>query len=210
VSVIAGPVSSAYLAVVVTLSLGPETIRAAHRTMLVAESGRCWLASAATAAMTGVIATALASSCSATELVVAVPLMVFALPAVVVDAHEQRLPDALTCPLMMSTSAIVVLVSAVDPMSGLRAAAATAAVTAGALLLKVISSDVIGWGDVKLLPSLAAALGWSGRDMVLAAVVLWVVLIATQSAISSTLGKRSPVPYGPALLAGVVGALVAG
>lgn len=203
-----GPLPAALLAVAIALSLGHETARVAHRNKLVADSGTWWLASAATAALTGAVATALASSRSTTELIVAVPLVVFALPAVVVDAHEQRLPDALTYPLTISTAALVASIAAVDPAAALRAAAAAAAITVGALLLKVICSDVIGWGDVKLLPGLAAVLGWSSWGTVLAAVALSVVFIAAQSAATAMLGRRSPVPYGPAFLAGLVGALL--
>jgi leader peptidase (prepilin peptidase)/N-methyltransferase len=206
--VIDGPLPAAVLAVAIALSLGRETARVAHCNMLGAELGSRWLASAAAAALTGAVATALASSRSATELIVAVPLVVFAMPAVVVDAHEQRLPDALTYPLTISTAAVVASIAAVDPAAALRAAAAAAAVTMGALLLKVICSEVIGWGDVKLLPGLAAVLGWSSWNAVLAAIALWVVFIAAQSAIAAMLGRRSPVPYGPAFLAGLVGALL--
>jgi leader peptidase (prepilin peptidase)/N-methyltransferase len=210
VHVIASPLFAAGLAGAMALSLGQATIRAAHHNLAVAEPGRWRLVSAATAAMAGVVAVALVSSRSAMGLLVGVPLLVFALPATVVDAHEQRLPDSLTCPLAISTTSIVVLGSLVDPTPGLRAASAAAAVITGAVLLKMISTDVVGWGDVKFVPSLAAVVGWSGWGAVVDAIALWVVFIAAQSALASMVGPRGPVPYGPAFLAGVVGALVVG
>jgi leader peptidase (prepilin peptidase)/N-methyltransferase len=209
VTVFTGPMPSACIAVAMALSVGQETVRVAHQNVVLPGFGRERHVGAAATAIAGTLAIALICSCTATELLIAAPLVVFALPAVVVDAHEQRLPDALTWPLATATSMVVAAASAVEPAAGLRAAAAAGAVAAAAVFLKVIRSDVIGWGDVKLVPSLAAVLGWADWDVLLSGVALWVVFIAVQAAVVSILGRGGSVPYGPALLAGVVGALLA-
>ena len=42
---------------------------------------------------------------------------------------------------------------------------------------------MIGWGDVKLLPSLAAALAWAGVSALAQGLVLWIVLLLATTAV---------------------------
>ena len=42
---------------------------------------------------------------------------------------------------------------------------------------------MIGWGDVKLLPSLTAALAWAGLPTLVHGLVLWIVLLLATTAV---------------------------
>lgn len=75
-----------------------------------------------------------------------------------------------------------------------------------AFLAMLVAPQLLGWGDLKLLPSLGAALGCHGPEAVLHAVVLWLVLIAVTAVAVAVRGRES-VPYGPALVLGTVAAL---
>jgi hypothetical protein len=128
------------------------------------------------------------------DVAVLLPLAVLGSAAAVVDAREGRLPDALTGPLLVSTLAIVLLTGG----------SVTGAAVAGAL--KLVASAAIGWGDVKLVPTLAVVL--TQYDAVASGVINAALLVAATAIIVSvrTPGHNVLVPYGPALVFGTVGA----
>lgn len=204
---------AALVAVVAGLLLAPAVATLAHRSMS-RPSPPSFLTGATVAAVAGVSASAAITGATVAGVVVGLPLIVFGLAAAIVDMREQRLPDALTGPLLLTTIAVIsaATVAGADPAAALRSIAVAGAVTAGALTLKVVASASIGWGDVKLMPSLGAALGWWRSDAVLTAVLLWMVLIGITAAIVSyrQRSRAAVVPYGPALLVGTFGALVVG
>jgi leader peptidase (prepilin peptidase)/N-methyltransferase len=79
----------------------------------------------------------------------------------------------------------------------------------GALASKTIRTAMLGWGDVKLLLGLAATLGWWNGDAIFLALLLWAgsILVAAVIVALRTGNRQRIVPYGPALLAGTLGAL---
>lgn len=198
-------------AALAALLLGPGAVRQVHRNLLVPLtcSGP---AAAATSCLSGILAASLACSGDLVTWAVAAPLLAFGLPAAIVDAHEQRLPDALTRPLLATTLLTVAVAAAAtgDWPAGVRAILAAVVVTGGAVAVKGLRSSAVGWGDIKLMPSLGAALGWSHWSTLGMAAALWMLLIAISAAALGAVGRDSTVPYGPALLVGAAAALAAG
>lgn len=140
--------------------------------------------------------------------VVALPLVVFGIASVLVDLRERRLPDALTGPILVATTTIVIIaaVTAQEGARAVQALLAAAALTALVLIVKVVRSAAVGWGDIKLMPSLGAVLGW--WDCLVVAALLWAVLLAGSALLSARRGPDGVVPYGPALVAGTLGAVL--
>jgi leader peptidase (prepilin peptidase) / N-methyltransferase len=140
-----------------------------------------------------------------TTLVVWAGLLGVALGAVDIAAH--RLPDALTLPAIPLTTAIVLATDLGAPDSGsvLTAAAMAAAMTAVFGALATMVPLAMGWGDVKLVPSLAMMTGYlSVTASVLAMLIAFV--LAAAGAVIGLLVRRvtltSAIPFGPFLLAG--------
>lgn len=134
---------------------------------------------------------------TATTLLALVP----ATAAAVIDAHERRLPDvlnaALASVLALHISALIVL----GDQAGLRATWAFVVGSAISVLTKGVFSEAIGWGDVKLAPSLAALLiiqGWAALYIGVLISCGLVLFAALQSVV-----RPEPigiVAYGPALV----------
>jgi prepilin signal peptidase PulO-like enzyme (type II secretory pathway) len=145
--------------------------------------------------------------------VTALPLLALALPAVLVDLQEQRLPRRLILPF--STTAILVawLPGAVRGDTGAPARVLIAAAATGIALLAVglANADLMGWGDVRFGPGLAAYLAAHGWTALLIGVALsWAFLLATvivRRARPSGAAEHTS-PYGPAMLLGTVTALL--
>lgn len=207
------PTLAAVVAMVAGLIGAPAVAKLAHHNLL-RPSPPTFLIGATTAAAVGVSAAVVTTGGEVADVAVGVPLIVFGMAATIVDLREQRLPDALTGPLALTTIAVITAVAVVgdDAATALRSLAVAGVVTLCALMLKTVRSASVGWGDLKLMPSLGAALGWWRSDAVLTAALLWVLLIGVTAAISSyRLRSRSTVvPYGPALLMGTFGALAVG
>jgi leader peptidase (prepilin peptidase) / N-methyltransferase len=132
--------------------------------------------------------------------------------AALVDARERRLPNVLTATLgvglLITLLATAFLTHNSESLPrALIAAGLTVLVT---LMVKVVSPAAVGWGDVKLLPSLTAALAWVGLPILAQGLVLWMVLLLVTATVWR-LGHFDPsdtVPYGPALVVGTLGALL--
>ncbi|WP_345419514.1 hypothetical protein [Pseudonocardia xishanensis] len=74
--------------------------------------------------------------------------------------------------------------------------------------LLLVVPAAFGWGDVKLLPSLAAATSFVGWQCFALGIGLCSVLLLV-SAVTAALDRRSgDVPYGPALVLGSLTAIV--
>jgi leader peptidase (prepilin peptidase)/N-methyltransferase len=134
--------------------------------------------------------------------------------AAIVDAHERRLPNLLTATLgaslLITVTAIALLTRNAEGL--LRASVAAVLTVVVALVVKAARPAVIGWGDVKLLPSLAAALTWAGVSALAQAFVGWIVLLLATTAVwrVARFDKADTMPYGPALVLGTLGALLIG
>jgi leader peptidase (prepilin peptidase)/N-methyltransferase len=134
-------------------------------------------------------------------------LLGLAVVLTVTDLQHRRLPNALLLP---GGAVLAVLLVAGALLDGRPGGLLGSAVTAGALfalflLAAVVSPSGMGMGDVKLAGVLGLALGLAGTAATLLAVlvafalhaVVSVVLLATRRA-----GRRTALPFGPALLVG--------
>jgi Flp pilus assembly protein protease CpaA len=131
---------------------------------------------------------------------VLVPLLVLGPAAALVDIREGRLPDLLTGPLLGAT----LLTAAASGPDGWRGIAVAAMATAVAILVTALAADVLGWGDVKLIPTLAIVLGHQGA--LLAGLIQVVLLVGVTAVVVGVKDRRNVVPYGPALVLGTIGA----
>jgi len=136
------------------------------------------------------------------------PLLLIGTAAAVVDARELRLPDPLTA-LLLCLALLGVGVHSVmhgDDRAAARAVAGLL-IALGALAIgKLLRPAAIGWGDIKLAPSLGAYLGWSSWQALYVGMLLWwllILLVAVARAMSNR-RRDDPVPYGPAMILGTV------
>ena len=130
-----------------------------------------------------------------------------------VDVAHRRIPDRITTP--MTAGALTAVIGA-GWWTG--RAATTAGGLAGALLfwallglVHVVAPAGLGRGDVKLAPSLGAAVGWQAAGPVEAAgavlttlVVAAVVGVAIGLVLLAKRRRNEPYPFGPALAVATV------
>lgn len=131
--------------------------------------------------------------------------VVFAMPLWHIDVREHRLPDRFTVPLCLVEGAVLGVTAAVTDQwdswgRGLLGAGAMASIY---LLLACVPGGV-GFGDVKLAPSIGLLAAWWGWDSWLLAIVgafvsggimaLWVIVRGASA--------RTHLPFGPAMLLG--------
>jgi leader peptidase (prepilin peptidase) / N-methyltransferase len=147
------------------------------------------------------------------RLLLVAPIGVIGVAAALVDADERRLPNVLNAVLAAATAATLAYATVVsgDTTAALRSVVAAAAAAGAAATVKAISPESIGWGDVKLLPTLAATLAWAGPATLYHGVLTWAALLVLTVMTWPALrgDRRETVPYGPALVAGALGALLA-
>jgi len=128
--------------------------------------------------------------------------------AAVVDAHERRLPDPLTATVGAVVAAPIAVLLALGSRDGLRATTVFGAGAAACLLAKYLFPDAIGWGDVKLVPSLAALLALHGWPTLYTGLLAWsglILLTALRNLVNPA--RNGIVAYGPALVAGTASAI---
>lgn len=146
-------------------------------------------------------------------------LALFALLVVVcaIDVEHYRIPDRITFPAMAATAGLVAVDAAAGGSVGpaVRAAAGAFLLWGGLGLAHLISPRGMGRGDVKLGVTLGAFLGWAASDgagvvsLVLGAVFAASVIgTAVGVAVLAVRRRSAPYPFGPALAAGTVIALV--
>lgn len=143
-------------------------------------------------------------------------LMVVALTGVLlaaVDLAVLRLPDPLVFAAAAAVAALVGIAALAtgDPALAARASAGAAALGGAYGLLALLPGSALGFGDVKLAAVLGAPLGWLGWPAVLLGGVLPLVLggLAALALLAAGQVRRdTPVPFGPALVAGVLLAAV--
>jgi leader peptidase (prepilin peptidase)/N-methyltransferase len=124
-----------------------------------------------------------------------------------IDMRCLRLPDRLVGALAF----VLVLASAAHWASAGRAAVAAAAVGLSHLVVAVLPGGALGLGDVKLAAVLAFALGLISWPAVLLGVLLPYLIngpIAVYLLLRGRVTGRTPLPFGPALLAGALIAFI--
>ncbi|MEZ5274228.1 MAG: prepilin peptidase [Ilumatobacteraceae bacterium] len=120
--------------------------------------------------------------------------------AALIDAHEHRLPNALTA----MAAALALLGAALSPGGQRILPALLGGAIAGLAMLTVHLTRGVGLGDVKL----AAAIGLSTGSLALIAAPLAIAVAAAGAAASGFVTGRRRLPLGPALWAGwAVGAM---
>lgn len=126
-----------------------------------------------------------------------------------VDFREHRLPDRLTLPAIPIALGVVAW-----SRPEVLAFAAGASIALGAIGLFAQRFADLGWGDVKLLPSVGLLVGNSAHPAV--NLVEWFVVMAILGGIHAALHLvitrewRSHIPFGPSILGGMWWAIVSG
>jgi len=142
-------------------------------------------------------------------------LAVAGVPLAFIDARQHRLPDVITLP-SYPASLLLLGVAALFVPGGpglfVHALIGMAVAVAFFALLLLLSPTGIGLGDVKLAGPLGAYLGWLGAAaFVTGLMAAW--LLAALTAVGLLLTRRatrkSEIPFGPFLVAGTLGAVLA-
>ncbi|MFC7330269.1 prepilin peptidase [Marinactinospora rubrisoli] len=134
----------------------------------------------------------------------------------VIDARTHRLPNPLVLPAYPVALALLVAAAATTPGGGralLSALAGMAALAAGYWLLWFIHPAGMGWGDVKLSGLLGLYLGWTGLGTVLSGTFVAFLLSASYGLVLIALRRatrKSQIPFGPFMILGALGVIVAG
>ncbi|MGH3713621.1 MAG: prepilin peptidase [Micromonosporaceae bacterium] len=131
-----------------------------------------------------------------------------------VDLACLRLPDVLVKPGFAVGAGLLAGVALIEDAwpSLLRAAIAAAVLYAVYFVLALVPGGALGYGDVKLAGLLGLFLGWLGWGEVLAGALLPFLLngvVAAALLVTRRVGRKTLVPYGPAMLAGTWLAIVA-
>jgi leader peptidase (prepilin peptidase)/N-methyltransferase len=139
-----------------------------------------------------------------------------ALLLAVVDLRERVLPNRVLLPGTAVAALLLTAAAAADgTWAALVRALAAAAVSFAVLLAMAVAAPAgLGMGDAKLAGFLGLYLGWLGWPPVLSGLLLGFVLqalIGLALLAARRAGRRTELPFGPALLAGaLVAALLAG
>jgi leader peptidase (prepilin peptidase)/N-methyltransferase len=138
--------------------------------------------------------------------------------ASLIDVEHYRIPDRLTLPALVATLLVIPAVTLAQgearPM--VHAALGSLAFGGGLLVAHLASPRGMGLGDVKLATVGGAYLGWAATSVADALLLVMAGFLAA-SAIGTVVGlvvltrrrRNAPFPFGPALAAGMVVALLA-
>lgn len=142
-------------------------------------------------------------------------LAAIAVPLALVDLKVLRLPDPLVGTALVGGVLLLVVAAVVERDASALLRSGLAAVTCGVgyATLAILPRSQFGFGDVKLGAVLGLYLGWLGWFAVVAGVLLAPLLnlpLVIGLLIAGRAGRKTAVPYGPAmLLAAVVAAVLA-
>jgi leader peptidase (prepilin peptidase) / N-methyltransferase len=134
-------------------------------------------------------------------------LAAIAVPLTLIDLKVLRLPDPLIATAFLGGVALFAVAAAVERSAQglLRAAIAAAACGLGYLVLALLPRSQFGFGDVKLGAVLGLYLGWISWYAVAAGLLLAPLVnlpLLLWLLISGRANRKTPMPYGPAMLAG--------
>ncbi|NUS13524.1 MAG: prepilin peptidase [Streptomyces sp.] len=147
------------------------------------------------------------------ELAVWLLLVPVGLALALVDLRVFRLPDVLTLPALGGTAVLLGIAALLPSHAGswTRALLGGAALGVLYLVLFLINPAGMGFGDVKLAPTLGLALGWYGWSAVvtgtLAAFALGAV-VGLGLLVAGRANRKTPIPFGPFMLLGSAAALL--
>lgn len=130
-----------------------------------------------------------------------------------VDLAVFRLPDVLTLPAAAGTAVLLGAAALLPGHTGSwpRALLGGVALFLTYLLLHLVNPAGMGFGDVKLAPSLGLALGWYGWGALLLGTLAAFGLGAAAGLVLLALGRadrRTPLPFGPFMLAGALAGML--
>jgi leader peptidase (prepilin peptidase) / N-methyltransferase len=140
-------------------------------------------------------------------------LAALAVPLALIDLRVLRLPDPLVGTALLGGVALLAVAAAAEgtPDPLLRAFAAAAISGFAYVVLALVPGSQLGFGDVKLGAVLGLYLGWLGWFPAVAGMVVTPVVnlpFVIGLLVSRRAGRKTSVPYGPAMLAGAVVAMV--
>lgn len=130
-----------------------------------------------------------------------------------VDIAVLRLPDPLVLAAFVAAAGLLPVAAVVEGRPGrlLTAALGGLACGVGYFVLALVPGARLGYGDVKLGAVLGLYLGWLGWFAVVAAALLAPLAnlpFVLSLVVRGRAGRRTPVPYGPAMLVGALAAAV--
>jgi leader peptidase (prepilin peptidase)/N-methyltransferase len=140
-------------------------------------------------------------------------LAAVSVPLALIDLKVLRLPDALIAIVFVSGVTLLAAAAAVEWNWAALLRAGEASLICGVwyLALALVPRSQFGFGDVKLGAVLGLYLGWLGWFAVVAGVVLAPLAnlpLVLGLLITHRAGRKTPVPYGPAMLAGALLAVI--
>jgi leader peptidase (prepilin peptidase)/N-methyltransferase len=147
------------------------------------------------------------------ELAVWLLLVPVGLTLALVDVRVLRLPDVLTLPALAGTALLLGGAALLPSHAGSWPRALLGGVALGALyfLLFLVNPAGMGLGDVKLAPTLGLVLAWYGWPTLVAGTLVAFALGALTGLALLLAGRahrRTPIPFGPFMLAGAAAALL--
>ncbi len=139
-------------------------------------------------------------------------LAAIAVALALIDLDVYRLPDQIVLPSYSVALVLLIPAMIIDDRwdAATRGLIAAAVVWGLFLFLRLFR---MGWGDIKLAPLLAFYLGWLGWSWVVVGLFAGFVLGGFAGGALMAAGRanrKSPIPYGPFLLAGAFLAIFAG
>jgi leader peptidase (prepilin peptidase)/N-methyltransferase len=143
-----------------------------------------------------------------------IALALVSTPLTVIDIEVHRLPDRLVGPAAIAALALLAIGAAVrdDWPAYLRAGEAAAAVFSFFFTIAIVAPSAFGFGDVKLGGVLGAYLGWIGWSWVGYGIMAGFLVGSAVGLVMIVLGRadrKTPIPFGPALIVGTLAVLVA-
>jgi leader peptidase (prepilin peptidase)/N-methyltransferase len=158
-------------------------------------------------AMTVVCALLAAATGDRPEVLVWLLLAPIAVLLATIDVTVHRLPDVVTLPLAASAPILLGAAALLPGASGSWGTALLGSLTLGAcsFVLFLLNPKGLGFGDVKLTPTLGAVLGWYGWKLLLIgtfAGYLFGALYSIALILTRRADRTTAIPFGPFLIAG--------
>lgn len=147
------------------------------------------------------------------ELLVWLLLVPVGLTLALVDVRVFRLPDVLTLPALAGTVLLLGAAALLPSHAGSWPRALLGGAALGALyfLLFLVNPAGMGLGDVKLAPTLGLALAWYGWPTLVTGTLAAFALGALTGLgllLTGRANRKTPIPFGPFMLAGAAAALL--